>query len=98
MNRGRGALVRTELASSQTTIDLGGIDFAGSAQGDAVRTIQRRGSAPDPCPVRRKGVHARNLIGDEDDPAVAFAELVTVKVVVAASPTVKLAEVPVAKP
>jgi hypothetical protein len=67
-------LVRTELASSQTTIDLGGIDFAGSAQGDAVRTIQRRGSAPDPCPVRRKGVHARNLIGDEDDPAVAFAE------------------------
>ena len=37
--------------------------------------IQRRASAPDPCRVRREGVHARNPIGDESDPVVAFAEV-----------------------
>jgi hypothetical protein len=54
-------------------IYLGKIDFAGSAKRDAMRAIERRASAADTLAVRREGVHARNLIGDENDSIVAFA-------------------------
>ena len=40
-----------------------------------MRAIQRRASSPDALAVRREGVHARNLIGDENDSVVAFAEV-----------------------